>query len=523
MDGLLIGGSPASLQADDVNALIGISGNVQTQLDNKLSLSGGTMDAGLSPPANITFQGGEVLGLPAVPSAADAAASKQYVDDQITSGTGELTAIAWIPSTVSPPPTIDVNENTAVFTVTSPSTSYNLYLEGVSRDGHTHAAIDVVLDNSFNTAYPTNLQASTEYVEGELESIKQQIGTGQPVEVTLNIERKFELLSSTIVAGSPYQVLPHTVDDNNLSITINGIKQYNHSRASQNIVFKSGILSSFVTGLDDTLDYDFNINVDGAGATLITITAGTTVTTFDDLITAINNAMNVGSPPLLNNVVASVTIDGVITFITDSSGSGSTISITDPSTANDYLFDIDASPDAINSAVFVSDTSQVIGSPPGSPATLPTPDTIEILGDVSATFTVGRAFAIFGSSDPTYGTFDGTYSVHVNGPVVGGSPLTTSIPIAQLGAPNTNVPLLGAYNPAGSPTPPAPSPSAYGDVYITPLVNIDYVDTAVSGLSGDYTETDAAGNDVRAGELTSYVVFNYDILSGSRIETLKYS
>lgn len=50
--------------------------DLQTALDGKVSITGDTMDPG----ANITFNLGEVLGLPAIPSAPDAAASKAYVD-----------------------------------------------------------------------------------------------------------------------------------------------------------------------------------------------------------------------------------------------------------------------------------------------------------------------------------------------------------------------------------------------------------------------------------------------------------
>ena len=44
LDGLLLGGSPASLQAADVNQLIGISGNVQLLLDAKLDDVAGTIN-----------------------------------------------------------------------------------------------------------------------------------------------------------------------------------------------------------------------------------------------------------------------------------------------------------------------------------------------------------------------------------------------------------------------------------------------------------------------------------------------
>lgn len=51
-----------------------------------LALAGGTMNSG----ANITFQGGEVLGLPNTPSVDSAATSKKYVDDGLATKIGAV-------------------------------------------------------------------------------------------------------------------------------------------------------------------------------------------------------------------------------------------------------------------------------------------------------------------------------------------------------------------------------------------------------------------------------------------------
>jgi len=71
-----------SVPASSVNQLLGISltETVQVQLNQSLRRdTNEAMDAGL----NLSFSsGGEVLGLPTVPTVDDAAASKKYVDDQ---------------------------------------------------------------------------------------------------------------------------------------------------------------------------------------------------------------------------------------------------------------------------------------------------------------------------------------------------------------------------------------------------------------------------------------------------------
>lgn len=70
--------SDLSVSSTEINTLTGITGNVQTQLGDKISRTGDIMDNN----ADLSFVNGEVLGLPALPSVNDAAASKLYVDTQ---------------------------------------------------------------------------------------------------------------------------------------------------------------------------------------------------------------------------------------------------------------------------------------------------------------------------------------------------------------------------------------------------------------------------------------------------------
>jgi hypothetical protein len=70
----LADGSVSNAEFQYINSL---SSNAQDQLDAKVAKAGSSMNSA----ANLTFSGGgEVLGLPATPSAAGAAASKAYVD-----------------------------------------------------------------------------------------------------------------------------------------------------------------------------------------------------------------------------------------------------------------------------------------------------------------------------------------------------------------------------------------------------------------------------------------------------------
>ena len=82
--------SDITVSAAEVNYLNGATSNIQTQVDAKIGRAGDSMDNG----ANLTFAvNGEVLGLPATPSAT-AASSKEYVDAQDTIISGNLSTHA---------------------------------------------------------------------------------------------------------------------------------------------------------------------------------------------------------------------------------------------------------------------------------------------------------------------------------------------------------------------------------------------------------------------------------------------
>lgn len=145
---------------EEINALVGINlGSpaitVQSQLDSKVNLAGSTMDAS----ADLTFAGGEVLGLPAVPSVDGAAASKLYVDattsslaTHISDFTVHLTAdqntfLDALTLTGSPAlAAADVNQLIGI------SGNVQTLLDLKSDVGHTHVAADVT---DFDTAVGT--------------------------------------------------------------------------------------------------------------------------------------------------------------------------------------------------------------------------------------------------------------------------------------------------------------------------------------------------------------------------------
>lgn len=575
------------VSADEINMLVGINGTgsplgspyitIQNQLDAKISRTGDTMSASAnltfnggnvymlsggtgSPVAgNIIFSGGEVIGLPAIPSATGAT-SKEYVDSAITAGAdGTLTSIDWTADIGSPTYVATITDTDLELTVTYPIGSPVVFIaQGVSRLGHGHAATEITFDDSGVGYTGTTVQAAmvdidsikanlnapvfpngltiigSSIVTGNLDVAgyvtaydpinSDQLATKNYVDSTaftgvaadpVTVTRHLEITGSPLTFGSPiipYSILEHLANDNKLSITINGIKQYAHVYGSQQILYDINvglITSATFTGLDSTKIYDFNIAIDGGATTTITIPAASSILTHDDLANTINGIM-MGSPELAQGIYS------IESIVSNTSGGTSSVLITDPGAGSPdsiYLFSIDGSPTTIDSADFFSSTPFGGGSPI-------TPDNIIINGDVTALFPIGKTFTIRGSNDANYGTYDGVYSVHVNGPVVSGSPQITSIPIGWLNDYTLNTPLYSMYSPGGSPaaTPPAPAP--WGSVHFTPLGGFDQLATPIDGINGQYAETDINGDVQSSGSTSNYVVFNYSIPSGEHIESV---
>ncbi|RLC96120.1 MAG: hypothetical protein DRI46_14135, partial [Chloroflexi bacterium] len=261
-----------TLTGAEVNFMEGVTSNVQTQFDDVQAqfvvvdadllaihsqldndtvsrIANTTMADGI----NLTFAlNGEVLGLPATPSATGAT-SKEYVQGLITSGAtgdGVLSETIWSNNTggVGSPPIV-ITDTTLELTVTypSPTAPTTFILEGISRTGHTHDAIDVPINNAFDVSYGTNTQSAIEQAASEIELLKTG---GLTPSATITVQRIFDVLAAPISAGSPvspFEVNQHFADDNRVFLSVNGIKQYTHARASQAINYSSIISDSTTT------------------------------------------------------------------------------------------------------------------------------------------------------------------------------------------------------------------------------------------------------------------------------------
>lgn len=179
IDGLLLGGSPAALTAPDVNQLIGITSNVQQQINGKLNTIGDNMAAA----ANLTLSGGgEVLGLPMIPSVPDAAASRAYVDSIVVGGgggggggDGVLNAVSFIAPGGGPVVTSDTTLEFSII-AGSPPTPSVITIDGISRIGHGHNAGDIVNTPTGNII-ATDIQAAIDELDTEKAALLNPIFT----------------------------------------------------------------------------------------------------------------------------------------------------------------------------------------------------------------------------------------------------------------------------------------------------------------------------------------------------------
>lgn len=285
--------------AAEVNYLAGVTGPIQTQIDGKLSLTGGTMTGDI---AMSTFK---VTGL-GTPTLGGDATNKTYVDGRdISSGSfdsnsGTLTLTRGDASTIS----------IAGF-ITGTSITYN-------------ALPSELLGQLPLVVVPTNLDEAVH----NLDNIVRRRTTPRRV---IDIG----------VGGSPPQLIYTTpryeVESYKLFVFVDGIKYVASQRGYQSVLFDTMVLGSPVGGplqlscdVDPVLtgglgspqyDYEFDVVVDGGAPQTIVINGGTNeADTFCSVVDTINLQL-VGARAVLE--------DQAITIYSNSVGAGSSIAITD--------------------------------------------------------------------------------------------------------------------------------------------------------------------------------------------------
>lgn len=343
--------------AAEVNYLSGTSSSVQTQLNGKLSLTGGTM-------SGVIDMGFNRISQLAAPLVADDAATKAYVDS--VAGTGGIadgvvnsgsldgiTGVLTLGRTIGGP--VIVTGEFAAKLHTQADTT-------VTHDLAAPLSQSFLVGRGMDTG-----QFPTMPVYDAIANIDQALYSLQR-----HVHR--ELITSTGTTTVNFSsTMSYEVNVNKLQVFVNGIKQYANERGSSKIVYTgttigltSEVLTSIAdpTGLAPSTAYSFDITVDGGAPTTITITtpAGPSYT-FADLLTAIDAALTTALVP------ASVNIDQYlgylkITFVSHTAGAGSAVTV---SYAVGSLFEVLASKytgaSPVNTSITTSYSYTEVGLP----------------------------------------------------------------------------------------------------------------------------------------------------------------
>lgn len=252
-----------SATALELNHTTGVTSNIQSQSDDKISRTGDAMDNS----ASLTFAvGGEVLGLPASPSATGAS-SKEYVDTEITTVTGSLSTHT---SDATMHITADQNALLDALVIGSPatlateighldglSTNAQTQLDAKSDNGHNHTASDVT---DFNTALDTYLTGTA--VIDDISDVNVS---------SASIDDLIQLTGGGWANIAPSSIAQFTHAKGSVDESIDGIKTF-----TDNVVL-SGTTTRINSTNIEIADQNITINAGYSGATSGSTGSGITV------------------------------------------------------------------------------------------------------------------------------------------------------------------------------------------------------------------------------------------------------
>ena len=299
---VLLDGISVNITSAEINHLDGVVSPIQTQIDSKLSLTGGTLTGPL------TLSADPVNNLEP--------ATKQYVDAFISLGSdgvvnagslNPVTGVLTLGRTVGAPvvvvgdfaPWIHMQEDvTVTHDVTMPVNQSFLY-DRSSAEG----------------TYPTpSVYESLKYLEQATYSLQRPV--------------RRQLFVSSGSGFTPLTLNPsmlYTVGSNRLQVYVNGVKQYMSERGNSSISYFGnpiGLVSD--TGLAPSSVYTADINVDSSGPVTISISTSIVAYTFSQLLYDVNAQL------VANSIPATATIEQfmnrlVFTITSSASGLGSSV------------------------------------------------------------------------------------------------------------------------------------------------------------------------------------------------------
>lgn len=344
----LLDGLSATLTSVELNYVEGVTSAIQSQLNGKLSTTGGTLTGVLSLGSN------RITSL-ATPIAVDDAATKAYVDAAVVaagSADGVVNSGSLDPITGL----LTLNR-----TIGTPVVITGTFAPSV----HTH--VDSVITHEVSS--PTNQS----FIHGQ--SVAQGTYPTPSVYNTLvyldqavyQLQRQVErqlIVSTGVTTVNLASKMAYGVGENKLQIFVNGIKQYASERGSSIISYASAVIGlESATGLTPSTAYSFDITVNGGAPTTVTITTpAATPYTFVELLFDISTALaTLAVNAVVNIDQHSDRLDFVFTSLLSGNGSAVTVSFGVGSLFNSIVATTVTPP--VNTAITVDYAYNEVGVP----------------------------------------------------------------------------------------------------------------------------------------------------------------
>lgn len=310
----LLDGVLATVTSAEINFLDGVTSPIQTQIDGKLSLTGGTLTGNLSMGSNKIVSLAQTLSS----DADDVAVTKKYVDDAIL-GTGTSDGV--------------VNAG-SLNPVTGELTLYRSVGTPVVVSGTFAPTSHTQADNT--VTHDISLPVSQSYLVGQ--ALDLSIYPEMPVydallyldQAVYDARRHVHRQMLTSVGGTTLTLaanMAYEVNSNKLQLFKNGVKQYANERGSSKIVYYDSIIGLYSeTGLTPSTLYSFDITVDGVGPTTISITTPAGTYPFAALLLDVSTALSIAGVPVATNV--DQYLDSIkFTFTSLTTGVGSSVTV----------------------------------------------------------------------------------------------------------------------------------------------------------------------------------------------------
>jgi hypothetical protein len=292
-----------------VNYLNTTTGDVQVQLDGKISDTGDTMTGTL-------FMSGNLISNMQDPVSNQDATTKFYVDTEIATAIGGIGGTDTFVTGITLNTVLgDPQEGEMTLQQLNGTLPADIVVAGFAIQGHAHASEEITHEPLSSSNLSLNPVPPTDVKETFAQLEEQVRFRTQP--------RRF-VETVTVANTGPFNTPGYEPGRHKLQVFLNGVKLIADEMAFTAALFNAPVDGSADTGLAASTLYDLNITVDGVGPTNISWTTpafvGPDFYDFIDLQNQINVALGLAAAG-----ATCVMQDGALEFYSDTHGSTATI------------------------------------------------------------------------------------------------------------------------------------------------------------------------------------------------------